>query len=230
MANTFDGNDETCETEKFIPFTFIHQEITQNIYHYYISTIIDAPHYYVDIINRLHTAGPNDIVHLHLNTDGGYMSTGIQIINAMNASQAHVIASVEGEVSSMGTMIFLAANEFLVHENSVLMFHNYTGGVWGKQHEQIAAIESSKKWTEDFLHRIYYPFMTTEEIDRLLKGEDIYMHPPEVIYRLKVMQKIREEEYADAQAEIDLELEEAPKPKPTRKKRATKKKTASRKR
>jgi ATP-dependent Clp protease protease subunit len=221
---------ECCYTK---PYAFFHQVVTQNIYHYYISGYIEDPTQYTEMINRIHTAMESDTIYMHLNTVGGDMSTGIQLMNAMTSTPAHVIASIEGEVSSMGTMIFLSAKEFMVHENSLLMFHNYTGGVWGKGHEQVAALESATKWTEEFMHRIYIPFMTSEEVDRLIKGEDIYMHPPEIIYRLNTMLKIRQLELEAEQEQVEVELQkELTKKvakKKTTKKKVTKKKASPRK-
>ena len=215
------GDDENKEENPVKPFTYIHQTVVQNIHHYYISTLIEDAHLYADMINKIQTAGSGDIIYLHLNTLGGYLSTGIQIINAMRSSQAHIVASLEGEVASLGTMLFLAADEFLVHENSSMMFHNYTGGVYGKGHEQIAAIKSATTWTRDFMRRLYIPFMTEDEVDRLVKGEDIYMHPPEILERLYLMNEIKAKE---------LEAAENPQPKRrTTKKKTTKKKVAKKK-
>ena len=222
------GEEKGCDCCEVKPYTYIHQPVTRNIHHFYISAFIEDAHHYVDMINKIQTAGEGDIIYIHLNTVGGYMTAGIQIINAMISSSAHVISSLEGEVSSLGTMLFLAADEFLVHENSLLMFHNYTGAVFGKGHEQVAALESATKWTEDFMRRLYVPFMTEEEVSRLIKGEDIYMHPPEILERLQYMMQVRAEE-----AEAAKQAEEDPKPakKPTTRKRAApKKKTTTRKR
>lgn len=229
MTKRFDYGGEDAADEspegKVKPFTYVLQTVTRNIHHFYISSVIEEPHHYVELINKIQTAGADDIIYLHLNTDGGYMSAGIQIINAMISSSAHVISSLEGEVSSLGTMLFLAADEFLVHENSLLMFHNYSGGVWGKGHEQVAALESATKWTEDFMKRIYVPFMSEEEVSRLIKGEDIYMHPPEILQRLQNMARIRLEEAERAEEEAN-----EPAKKTTAKKGTPRKKTTARKR
>jgi len=179
------------------------------------------------MVFRIQTAGPDDVIFMHLNTVGGYMDAGIQIINAMKSSNAHVIASIEGEVSSMGTFIFLAADEFIVHDNSSMMIHNYSGGVFGKGHEQIAALESATTWSRDFMHRMYIPFLSEEEVDRVIAGADVYMHPPEIRERLVNMVEImRAEQEAEEKAAAGCDDHE---PKTPRKKRVAKKKSSSRK-
>ena len=216
MNKKLDRNDE--EEEIIKPFSYYHQIVTRNIHHFYISSFLDEAHHFTEMIYKIQTAGDDDLIYLHLNTIGGYMASGIQIINALRTTPAHTIASLEGEVSSFGTMLFLAADEFVVHENSLLMFHNYSGGVWGKGHEQVAALESATKWTEDFMRRIYIPFMTEDEVERLIRGEDIYMHPPEILERLRKMSEPKEEE---------IEKKPPPKKRTPRKKSTPKKKTTS---
>ena len=214
------------EEMEYQPYVYRQQQVISNIHHFYISSILEEPLKYSDMIFRIQTAGNDDVVFVHLNTDGGYLDTGIQIINAMKSSRAHVIASIEGEVSSMGTFIFLAADEFIVHDNSSMMIHNYSGGVFGKGHEQIAALESATIWSKDFMHRMYIPFLSEDEVDRVIAGEDIYMHPPEIRDRLINMVEIMQEELDSREEEPDVPAPAGPIPpkkKATKKKRAVKK-------
>jgi len=163
------------------------------------------------MIHQIQTSGNDSMIWIHLNTPGGILETGIQIINSMQVSDAHVIASLEGEVASLGTMIFLAADEFIVHDNCLMMFHNYSGWVGGKGHEQVAALEAMTKWTEEIMKRLYIPFMSEEEFERIKRGEDLYFHSDEIRKRLTRMVKVMEKNKKEAEAE-------AAKPKRTRKK------------
>lgn len=186
--------DDDEQQERTKPFYYIEQQIVRRVHHYYLSQIVEDASKYVEMIHQIQTAGEENIVWIHLNTPGGILDTGIQLINAMQASDAHIIASIEGEVASLGTMIFLAADEFVVHDNCLMMFHNYSGGVGGKGHEQIAALEAITKWTEDIMKRLYIPFMSESEFERIKKGEDLYFHSEEIRKRLKKMVKILEKE------------------------------------
>jgi len=212
---------------EYLPYAYKQQQIVRTVHHFYVSSLIEEALKYTDMVFRIQTAGPDDVIFMHLNTVGGYMDAGIQIINAMKSSNAHVIASIEGEVSSMGTFIFLAADEFIVHDNSSMMIHNYSGGVFGKGHEQIAALESATTWSRDFMHRMYIPFLSEEEVDRVIAGADVYMHPPEIRERLVNMVEIM---IAEQEAEEKAAAEGVDhKPKTPRKKRVAKKKSSSRK-
>lgn len=201
MTNNLHAEEEKDENvAEPKPYGYFEQQVVRRIHHYYFSQLIDEPHSYIEMIHQIQTAGPDSIIWIHLNTGGGVLDTGIQLINAMQSSEAHIVASVEGYVASLGTMIFLAADEFVVHDNCIMMFHNYTGGVFGKGHEQIAALEATTKWTESLLRRLYYPFMSEDEITRLLKGEDLYFDSDDIRKRITNMVKVLEKEKKEAEA------------------------------
>jgi hypothetical protein len=73
------------------------------------------------------------------------------------------------------------------------------------------------------MHRTYIPFLNAEEVERVIAGEDVYMHPPEIRERLEKMVEIMQQEQDAIKAGI-----EAPKP-VTPKSRAAKKKAAKKK-
>lgn len=186
--------EEVSETEITKPFKYYDTPTGQRIHHFYISEAVDEPSKYIDMIHRIKTAGPNDAIYIYLNTPGGRIDTGIQIINAMQSSQAHVVAVLEGEVCSLGTLIFLSADEFIVHDHCMFMIHNYSGGTYGKGHEQVAQLEATTREWGKFAHSIYVPFLSEAELDRVIKGDDLWMGSDEVRTRIQKMIKIWEKE------------------------------------
>jgi ATP-dependent protease ClpP protease subunit len=166
----------------------------QNITHFYLSDGVDDPKFYTDLIHQIRTAQPQDIVYIHLNTPGGRLDTGIQIINAIADSAARIIGVLDSKAYSLGTLIFLACDEFVIHDNCLFMIHNYSGGMYGKGNEQQAELAATVKWFSKIADKYYYPFLSREEIGRVLRGEDFWMDSDEVKKRLKQMVKIREDE------------------------------------
>jgi ATP-dependent protease ClpP protease subunit len=174
------------------PYLFYEQTLVRRIFHFYLSTIIQEPQKYIDMIHRIHIAGPDDIIHIHLNTIGGMLNTGVQIINAMQSSKAHTIVSIEADCYSLGTLIFLAADEYVVHDNCLIMLHNFSGGVSGKGHEQFAQLEATQLWFTSLAKKLYIPFISSEEFERILKGEDVWLHAEEIRERLSNMVQLLE--------------------------------------
>jgi ATP-dependent protease ClpP protease subunit len=183
------------EKEELSEARYVHYEQTlvRKVQHFYLSAPIDEPIYYIDMIHRIQSAGADDIVYIHLNTPGGHLDTGVQIVNAIQSTQAHVIVSLEAEAHSLGTLIFLAADEFVVHDNCMMMFHNFSGAVVGKGHEQQALLQGTIKWFTTLAKRLYIPFLTDAEFDRILRGEDLYFHSDEIRKRLERMVKAQQE-------------------------------------
>jgi ATP-dependent protease ClpP protease subunit len=155
--------------------------------HFYLSEDVGAPAEYTDMIHRISAASENDTIFIHLNTPGGRLDTGVQIINAMQNSEAKIVTVLEAEAFSLGTLIFLAGDELIVNDHCMIMFHNFKGGVSGKGHEQLAQLDATIKWFTAIAREVYIPFLSEEEFNRIIKGEDLYMHSTEIRARIDNM-------------------------------------------
>lgn len=176
------------------PFSHFQHRIEQVISHFYISEAIIEPFHYTEMIHSIRYASPHDLIYIHLNTTGGNAFTAIQIIQAMRESEAHIITSMEGQCCSAGTLIFLSGREYLVHEHSLAMIHNYSSGVSGKGHEQRAQFEAIDKWFYKLAREIYIPFLNEDEFEKVISGSDLWLTADEVAERLNVMIDFRQAE------------------------------------
>ena len=151
---------------------------------FYISGMIDQAAHYNELFYTLRSASETDLIYLHLNTTGGDFDTGLQIINNMQASAAHVVTVLEARAYSMGAFIFLAGDELVVHENCQLLFHSYSGSFSGKGNEQQAQAQAVANWFAKFMERICQPFLHPREISAILKGTDLWMDSDEIRRRM----------------------------------------------
>ncbi len=224
MKRKLSEEAEATECEVCVkPYQYFEQLMTKRIHHFYLSKVIEEPEHYVDMVHRIRMAGPEDAVFIHLNTPGGDLSTGVQIINAMAASQAHIICSVESESYSLGTMIFLSADEFIVQENCMMMFHQWTGGVYGKGHEQKSQLIATETWFNDLARTIYIPFLSEDEFNSMIEGKDLWIQSESIKERLNVMVAAMQEEI-EAETERLEEEQEQLNAELTKAKKKTKKK------
>ena len=159
---------------------------------YYLCGELQAPQYYTELFYTLRTAAETDLIYLHINSPGGDFNTGLQIINNMLASEAHVVTVLEARAYSMAAFIFLSGDELIVHDNCQLMFHIYSGYFSGKGNEQQAEVIAVGKWFEKVMARICIPFLTEAEIGRILKGADLWMDSDEISHRLMRMQRAQD--------------------------------------
>src|SRR3990172_3810555 len=81
-------------------FSCFEYTLTQKQYHIYLSSIIEEPAKYVDLIHLIKAAGEDDVIYIYFNCPGGDLLTGVQIINAMNTSAAHIIGVLESSAIS----------------------------------------------------------------------------------------------------------------------------------
>ncbi len=202
------------------PYQHYEHTYTLQHIHFYLSEDIGAPEDYTDMIHRIHVATENDTVFIHLNTPGGRLDTGVQLINAMQNSDARIVTILESEAHSLGTLIFLAGDELVVNDHCMIMFHNFKGGVVGKGHEQLAQLDATIKWFTELARELYIPFLTEAEFERIIKGEDLWMHSAEIRARIdRMVEQIKKDLENEAQklAEVESAAAAAAKPKRARK-------------
>lgn len=193
-ANNEDDDDDMSKPPSIFgikkkPYQQYEQTFSASQVHFYLSEDIGESHEYTDMIHRIAYAGPGDVIYLHLNTHGGNLETGVQIINAMQNSQAQIVTILESVAYSLGTLIFLAGDQMIVNDNCVMMFHNFRGGVIGKGNELTSQLEATVKWFSTLARKIYVPFLTPEEFDRLIRGEDFWLQSNDIRKRLEKMVK-----------------------------------------
>lgn len=196
------------------PYKQFNQTLASEHIHFYISKLIGEPDEYTEMIHRITLAQPSDVIYIHLNTPGGQLDTGVQLINAMRNSQAKIVTVLESTAYSLGTLIFLSGDEMVINEHCMMMFHNFNGGLIGKGNELVSELEATVKWFAALAEDIYIPFLTREEFDRIVRGEDMWMQTPEIKVRLERMvkameQKQHEEEEAKQKESITQILQVA---------------------
>jgi ATP-dependent protease ClpP protease subunit len=203
------------------PYKQFEQTFAAQHIHFYLSKAIGEAEGYTEMVHRILTASPTDVIFIHLNTPGGQLDTGVQIINAMQNSQAKIITILESTAYSLGTLIFLAGDEMIVNEHCMMMFHNFNGGLIGKGNELVSELEATVKWFASLAESIYVPFLSEDEFQRIVRGEDMWMQTPEIRDRLTNMVKVlSEREAAAAAAQAAAEAPPAPAKKRAKKKEA----------
>lgn len=196
------------------------QVIPLTIYHFYISDVIEDHAPFYELLNTLKTAEAHDRVIIYLNCPGGALYVAIQIVNAIQTSQATVITCLDGQVCSAATLIFLAGHEYIVNKHGSFMIHNYSEGVFGKGNEIISRVKHATDWFEKLTYDIYGNFLTPEEIQGVLQGKDLWLDSDAVLERL---QKKEQNEETEEEVEEIIEVEAVP-PLKTKKPRTSTKK------
>lgn len=185
VATRRDDDDEAdVEVVPFQGLLRYERQVPVRQVSYYICGELKEPQYYTELFYTLRTASETDLIYLHLNSPGGDFNTGLQIINNIAASSARVVTILEARAYSMAALIFLSGDELFVHDNCQLMFHTYSGIFAGKGNEQQAEIAAVGRWFEKVMRRICTPFLSDDEVNRILKGADYWIDSDEISRRL----------------------------------------------
>jgi ATP-dependent protease ClpP protease subunit len=164
------------------------------IYEFYLVGDIESPEHYTEWYDTIRNIGPHDVVRLYINSVGGDLFTSIQFRNVIKQCQGTVMIEVEGACMSAATMIMLASDNIDISDNSMFMFHNYSGGVIGKGGEMYDNIMHERQWSEQLLRDVYTDFLEEDEIQQILDNRDIWMDSDEVIKRLISRAELKKDE------------------------------------
>ena len=110
-------------------------------YDLYLHDTIEGPDKYINWNQLFRSAGPNDVIYVHINSYGGQINTAIQMMRAMRETEATIVTSIEGACLSAATMIFLCGDLCEVSDHSQFMVHTYSGGSFGKGSDIIAGVD-----------------------------------------------------------------------------------------
>lgn len=192
----------TGEEQMYSVFTNTASGPTVN--HIYLSKLIGAPENYIDLLFNMHIADEEDTFVFHLNSPGGRLDTGIQLLNAIRTTAATVVTVLESEVASMATLIFLAGDQQIVLPDTSLMFHDFRTGLIGTGTNLKSQLDSMVIRVNQLAHNVCYPFFSREEIDEILSGADIWLNHDEIHERFALAEERIKRDMAEAKKAATL--------------------------
>jgi ATP-dependent protease ClpP protease subunit len=164
--------DDLDDNDKYNIYTTTVSSSTHNIY---LSEAIEDNTLYHELINKTRGFGKKDIVNFYLSCPGGHVSTGHQLINAVRECEARVNMIVDAPCFSMASILALSGDSLSMRPKTYLMFHNYSGGTYGKGPDIPDAAAATQKWIYGVFEDVAFPFLNKKELDRIKNNRDIYI-------------------------------------------------------
>lgn len=130
---------------------------------------------YTDLITELYDAKEGDKLILNINSPGGRVDVGMEIVDAIQDSNATVVGYVQWNSCSMAAVIALACDNLVFRENTYLMFHTYSGGVYGKSTDIVPDVQHTDNVIKKAFSKICSPFLTKKELKQIDDGAPIYI-------------------------------------------------------
>lgn len=190
---------------------FVTEGPNGNLFDYYLIGVIEHnTTEYVELMQCLRSMREEDLLVLHINSAGGSVSMGQQVLAAMNDAEGYLVASIEGEACSMATQIALNCDEVVISDGSLFLVHNLSAGAIGNM-ANIADTTAYLNTLNNHLASLYNTLLTPEELERVQHGRDVTLFADEVRKRLETFEyprrKMREamqEESPDDDEGVDL--------------------------
>lgn len=149
----------------------------------YMDALMDHPEL-DELFNTLHNAGGNDMLTIRIDSPGGMLSELYRfkaLIVEKFYGRCTTILDPAG--ASAGALTFTYGNKRIVYEHSWAMFHDWSGGVWGKASD----IEKSLIFRRELFKKTFREdlkdFFTEEEIENMFKGQEFWLDAKELCER-----------------------------------------------
>lgn len=150
----------------------------------YLSSPIEQPAAYDALSQLLRQSNAKAVINMYINTPGGDLLAGLSLIQAMRDCKANITTILNPQAFSMGAVLFLCGDVRVAPAHSLLMFHHYSGGLFGKGNEQVAELAATSTWFEHVMQDICFPFLDKKEIRNMLQGKDIWLQHSDIQKRL----------------------------------------------
>ncbi len=153
-----------------------------NEYSLYLSNFEEKPDNISRLYHELNSVTPEDRIKLIINSDGGLITEGKTIINAIDSTNAAITTIIPSRAYSMGSVLFCTGEKRVVYEHSNLIYHNYSGGSFCKGGEMKDHVKFMKFNLESFF-KSYVIGLTDEEFQKLFDGKDYWFNTEDMCKR-----------------------------------------------
>ena len=159
-----------------------------------IDRLISKPSEWQEELTVLRIADENDVVRIYLNTEGGYDTTMKAFLSAIADCKARTVGIIVGDCSSAGGPIFLACDEQIVKPLGNLMIHTGSAGSSGTVSNLLQYAKHAELDNNDIVAQCYKDFLTEEEMDYVIKGDELWMREEEICERLAKREEVRNQQ------------------------------------
>lgn len=125
-----------------------------------------------NLSHQLEALGDVSRINVFINSYGGEVAEGVAIYNALKRHKAKVVTYCDGFACSIASVIFMAGDERIMNEASMLMVHNAWMGACGNAAELRKAADDIDKINQLAITAYMAHFKgSKEELQALLDGE-----------------------------------------------------------
>jgi len=111
-------------------------------------------------------------IYLHVESQGGYLSAGLSMLDAVLQTEAPVITVVSGRVASAATFPVIGGDRRIIRPHATMMIHQLKTGFWGKASEAEDFIKDVRT-DMNLIKKAYveHTRVPPEKLDEILKHD-----------------------------------------------------------
>lgn len=145
---------------------------------------ISSAEQFIPAIRILEAADEDNPVVINLQTPGGSLDATDALIHAMRKCKGHIHIVATGGVHSCGTLILMEADSFELSENFNSLIHCGSLGTGRiNLNEYVSQTVFASKWMPNVFRKAYEGFLTEEELEAMIMGQDMWLDADEWMSR-----------------------------------------------
>ena len=130
---------------------------------------------------ELEALGDVSHINVYINSYGGEVAEGLAIYNALNRHKAKVTTYCDGFAASIASVIFMAGDERIMNESSLLMIHNAWTYACGNSEELRKQADDLEKITQASVAAYKAHSTLSEEEIKELMDKETWILPEEAL-------------------------------------------------
>ena len=134
-----------------------------------------------NLSHKLENLGDVSRINVFINSYGGEVAEGVAIYNALKRHKAKVVTHCDGFACSIASVIFMAGDERIMNEASVLMVHNAWTGACGNAAELRKAADDLDKINQLAITAYMAHFKGSEEELKAIMDAESWVLPEEAL-------------------------------------------------
>lgn len=136
-----------------------------------------------NLSHKLEALGDVSRINVFINSYGGEVAEGVAIYNALKRHKAKVVTYCDGFACSIASVIFMAGDERIMNEASVLMVHNAWTGARGNAAELRKAADDLDKINQLAITAYMAHFKGSDEELQAIMDAESWVLPEEAVER-----------------------------------------------
>lgn len=134
-----------------------------------------------NLSKQLEALGDVEQIDVHINSYGGEVAEGLAIYNALRRHKAKVTTYCDGFACSIASVIFMAGDERVMNESSLLMIHNAWTYAMGNSAELRKQADDLEKITQASVEAYKSHSSLSEEVIKNLMDNETWILPEEAL-------------------------------------------------